>query len=125
MSASLGRSFIPNSVCRPLETSGQKMFCGRFSTSGDVLLTASQDALIKLYDSESVYRWSSRKEGALGSWVRYGTQRRWDKGMVWYTRLFPLETLVDFEVPRVSRVERIEHIRTQACALCVCEPRHM
>ncbi|CAM9982871.1 unnamed protein product, partial [Laminaria digitata] len=65
MSASLGRSFIPNSVCRPLETSGQKMFCGRFSTSGDVLLTASQDALIKLYDSESVYRWSSRKEGAL------------------------------------------------------------
>ncbi|CAN0260122.1 unnamed protein product, partial [Ectocarpus fasciculatus] len=36
--------FIPNTFCRPLGRSQQKMFCGRFSTSGDVLLTASQDS---------------------------------------------------------------------------------
>ncbi|CAN0046731.1 unnamed protein product, partial [Ectocarpus sp. 13 AM-2016] len=46
-------SFIPNTFCRPLGRSQQKMFCGRFSTSGDVLLTASQDSVINLYDSES------------------------------------------------------------------------
>jgi len=42
MSAPLGRGYIPNTICRPLGPAQQKMFCGRFSTSGDVLLTASQ-----------------------------------------------------------------------------------
>lgn len=60
MSAPLGQGYIPNSLCRPLGPSQQKMFCGRFSTTGDVLLTASQDAEIKLYDSESVYQWSAK-----------------------------------------------------------------
>ncbi|CAM9370981.1 unnamed protein product [Pylaiella littoralis] len=60
MSAPLGQGYIPNTMCRPLGPSDQKMFCGRFSTTGDVLLTASQNAEIKLYDSESVYQWSAK-----------------------------------------------------------------
>lgn len=63
MLAALGRSYIPNRICRPLGVSQQKMFCGRFSTSGDVLLTASQDAVINLYDAECVYQWSAKKAG--------------------------------------------------------------
>lgn len=39
------------------------MFCGRFSTSGEVLLTASQEAVIKLYDAEAVYQWSAKGPG--------------------------------------------------------------
>lgn len=42
MAAPLGQGYIPNNICRPLGPAQQKMFCGRFSTSGDVLLTASQ-----------------------------------------------------------------------------------
>lgn len=39
------------------------MYCGRFSTTGDVLLTASQDAVINLYDSQDVYQWSAKEKG--------------------------------------------------------------
>ncbi|CAN0358778.1 unnamed protein product [Ascophyllum nodosum] len=60
MAASLGGSYIPNRFCHPLSKSSQRMFCGRFSTSGGVLLTACQEAVIKLYDSESVYQWSTK-----------------------------------------------------------------
>lgn len=63
MSAPLGRGYIPNRICRPLGIATEKMFCGRFSTSGDVLLTASQDSVIKLYDSQDVYQWSAKEAG--------------------------------------------------------------
>ena len=63
MAASLGGSYIPNRFCHPLSKSSQRMFCGRFSTSGGVLLTACQEAVIKLYDSESVYQWSTKNVG--------------------------------------------------------------
>ncbi|CAM9876379.1 unnamed protein product, partial [Hapterophycus canaliculatus] len=70
MSVPLGEGYIPNNFCRPLGPSQGKMFCGRFSTSGEVLLTASQDSIINLYDSESVYQWSSKPGGMFSS--RFG-----------------------------------------------------
>lgn len=63
MAAPLGKSYIPNHITRPLGTPRQKMFCGRFSTSGEVLLTASQEAVINLYDAEAVYQWSAKGPG--------------------------------------------------------------
>lgn len=75
ISAPLGGGYIPNTFCRPLGPSHGKMFCGRFSTSGDVLLTASQDSIINLYDSESVYQWSSKPGGVSVGWVIYVVAR--------------------------------------------------
>lgn len=60
MSAALGGAYIPNCAARPLGIFTEKVYCGRFSTSGDVLVTASQDAVINLYDSQSVYQWSAK-----------------------------------------------------------------
>lgn len=65
MKASLGSGYVPNNVMRPLGIFPEKMYCGRFSTSGDVLLTAGQDAVINLYDSERVYQWGSKGLGTL------------------------------------------------------------
>lgn len=63
--APLGAAYIPNKIGRPLGNFADNMYCGRFSTSGDVLLTAGQDAVINLFDAERVYQWSEREYGAL------------------------------------------------------------
>lgn len=63
MSAPLGGAYVPNCAARPLGIFTEKVYCGRFSLSGDVLLTASQDAVINLYDSQSVYQWSAKPPG--------------------------------------------------------------
>lgn len=70
MRAPLGATYLPNRMNRPLEIFEEKMYCGRFSTSGDVLLTAGQDARINLYEAERVYQWSAKEPGVLGRHVR-------------------------------------------------------
>ncbi|CAM9357835.1 unnamed protein product [Discosporangium mesarthrocarpum] len=60
-SVCLGCSYLPNEASCPLGIFSEKMFCGRFSGSGDQLLTACQDWRIRLYDTRSVYRWGSKR----------------------------------------------------------------
>lgn len=46
----LASRFIPNSV-QKIANYGHKAFCGTYSKSGNIFLSASQDRAIRIYDS--------------------------------------------------------------------------
>eukprot|EP00611_Tribonema_gayanum_P032228 TRINITY_DN951_c1_g1_i1.p2 TRINITY_DN951_c1_g1~~TRINITY_DN951_c1_g1_i1.p2 ORF type:complete len:222 (-),score=84.84 TRINITY_DN951_c1_g1_i1:784-1449(-) len=65
--AAAGQGFLPGHPGARLGPYEDKLFCGKFSVSGDVFLSAAQDAQIRLFRASDLYQYTLKGEVRDGS----------------------------------------------------------
>jgi len=51
--------FIPNTFAKRLDLYTEQLFCGQFSSDGNVFLSACQDTIIRLYHTPDMVQWAA------------------------------------------------------------------